>query len=224
MRRGAVLIAGGAFAVLTVALLAKLVDFDLWWHLVVGREVVRTGRIPEADFYVYPALGTASGFHEWGFGVLAYLVQRWTGWWGLSLANAMLSAAALLLTVAAAVRRGASWAAAVAVVGPLALASAYRLCYRPEIVLYLAFGATLWALERRARLAVPALAFGLTLFHPSAVILLLVVGCHSVDALLTDRKEWLKLVGVLAASTLAIVSRREAGTPSCSRSPRRGTR
>ena len=205
VRRRSILLAGGAFAVLTVALLARIVDWDLFWHLVVGRETVQAGRVPEADFYVYPALGTASGFHEWGFGVLAYVVQRWAGWWGLSLANAALSAAALMLTAAAAVRRGASWTAAVAVLGPLALASAYRLCYRPEIMLYLAFGATLWVLERRALLAVPALAFALTLFHPSAVILLLVVGTHSVDVLLTDRKEWLKLLAVLAASTLAIV-------------------
>jgi hypothetical protein len=49
----------------------EVVDFDLWWHLVVGRETVRAGRVPELDFYVYPALGTASGFHEWG-SVLVY--------------------------------------------------------------------------------------------------------------------------------------------------------
>lgn len=204
MRRGPVLLASGAFAVLTVALLARIVDFDVWWHLVVGRETVRIGRVPEVDFYVYPALGTASGFHEWGFGVLAYAVQRWAGWWGLSITNALVSAAALVLTAAAAVRRGASWAAAAAVLGPLAIAGAYRFCYRPEMMMYLAVGATLWSLERRTLLALPAIAFGLTLFHPSGVILLLVIGCHVVDALLRDRREALKLLAALAASTVAI--------------------
>jgi hypothetical protein len=204
MPRRTVLIAGGAFAVLTVALLARIVDFDLWWHLVVGRETVRAGRVPELDFYVYPALGTASGFHEWGFGVLAWAVQRWTGWWGLSLVNAALAAAALLLVAAAAVRRGASWASAVLLLGPIALAGAYRFCYRPETMLYVALGGTLYALERRALRALPLLAFGLTLFHPSAVVLLLVIGCHAVDALLADRRQGLKVVFALVASAAAV--------------------
>ena len=204
MPRRTAWLAGGAFAVLTVALLARIVDFDLWWHLVVGRETVRAGRVPELDFYVYPALGTASGFHEWGFGVLAYGVQRWTGWWGLALANAALSAAALLLVAAAAVRRGASpWSAAL-LLGPLAVASAYRFCYRPEAMLYLALGGTLYALERRALRALPFLSFGLTLFHPSAVVLLLVIGCHAVDALLADRRQGLRVLLALAASAAAV--------------------
>lgn len=203
MRRWTWLIPGGAFAVLTVALLARIVDFDLWWHLVVGRETLRAGRVPELDFYVYPALGTATGFHEWGFGVLAYGAERLGGWWGLSAANAALSAAALVIAAAAVVRRGASWAAAVLVLGPLAYVSAYRLCYRPELMLYLAMAGTLWALERRALLLLPALAFGLTLFHPSAVILLLLIGCHLVDALLLDRRHALRLGAALAASAVA---------------------
>lgn len=205
MQRRTWLIAGGAFAVLTAALLFRIVDFDLWWHLVVGRETVRARAVPELDFYVYPALGTPSGFHEWGFGVLAYGLQRLAGWWGLSLANALLSAAVLVVTAAAAVRRGASWAAAILVLGPLAFVSAYRLCYRPEMMLYLAMAGTLWALERRALFVLPALAFGLTLFHPSAVVLLLIIGCHLVDALLADRRYALKLGAALGATVLAVL-------------------
>jgi hypothetical protein len=204
-RRAALFAAAVAFALLTVALLARIVDFDLWWHLVVGRETVRMGSVPVADFYVYPALGTESGFHEWGFGVLAYLVERATGWGGLAVANAALAAAALLLTAAAAVRRGASHAAALLVLGPLALVAAYRFCYRPETMLYLAMAGTLYALERRALWVPPLLAFALTLFHPSAVILLLVLGCHLVDALLRDRREAVRLAVALAATVVAVV-------------------
>lgn len=204
MRRQTGLILAGVLAVLTVALLSRIVDWDLWWHLVVGRETIRTGHVPELDFYVYPALGTRSGFHEWGFGVLAYAVQRGTGWWGLSIANAALSAAALVLTAAAAVRRGASWAAAILLVGPLAFVSAYRFCYRPEIMLYLAMGATLYALERRWHYLLPALGFGLTLFHPSGVVLLLIIGCHAVDALLTAPRSAAKIGLALGATLLAI--------------------
>lgn len=205
MRGRRELVLGGVFAVLTVALLARIVDFDLWWHLVVGRETVSRGGVPATDFYVYPALGTASGFHEWGFGVLAYAIQRWAGWWGLSVANAALSAATLLLVAAAVVRRGASWAAAVLLLGPLALVSAYRFCYRPEIALYLAMAGTLWALERRVLWLLPALGFGLTLFHPSAVVLLLLIGCFGVDALLSDRRYALRLALAGAATVLAVV-------------------
>jgi hypothetical protein len=204
MRRRTALVVAGAFALLSVALLARVVDFDLWWHLVVGRETLRLGRVPVADFYVYPALGTESGFHEWGFGALAFLVQRAAGFPGLAAANAALSAAGLVLLAAAAVRRGASWSAAVLVLGPLAVVSAYRFCYRPEMMLYLAFAGTLYALERRALLALPPIAFALTLFHPSGLILLLVIGCHLADALVRDRREALRLGAALAATTLAI--------------------
>jgi hypothetical protein len=205
MRTRTWLVVSGAFLLLTFALLAQVVDWDLWWHLVVGRETVRIGQVPVADFYVYPHLGTESGFHEWGFGVLVYLVERWGGWWALSVVNAAIAAAALVLVAAAAVRRGASWNAALIVLGPLTVLTAYRFCYRPESMLYLAMGATLYALERRWLIALPALCFALSLFHPTALILLLVIGCYAADAMIADRKQGLRVVAALAASVLAVV-------------------
>jgi hypothetical protein len=205
MRRRTLLAAGAVFVLLTVALLARIVDFDLWWHLVVGRETVRAGAVPVKDFYVYPALGTESGFHEWGFGVVVYLVQRVAGWWGLSIANAALAAASLLLLAAAVVRRGASWSAAALGLGPLAVVSAYRFCYRPEMMLYVALAGTLYALERRALWVPPLLAFALTIFHPSAIVLLLALGTRAVDAAFADRREFVRMALTLVATALAVV-------------------
>ena len=96
--------------------------------------------------------------------------------------------------------------------------SAYRLCYRPEVMLYLAMAGTLWALERRWLLLLPALAFGLTLFHPSALVLLLIVGCHLVDAIFTDRRYAAEARrGARGRRRWRWCSRPAGGTPSCSR-------
>jgi hypothetical protein len=131
--------------------------------------------------------------------------------------NAAIAATALMLIAAAAVRRGASWSAALIVVGPLAVLTAYRFCYRPESMLYLAMGATLYALERRWLVALPVLCFALSLFHPTALILLLVIGCYAVDAVIADRKRGPASWRRSQRRCSPWSSRREAGTGSSSR-------
>ena len=204
------LVSLGAFAVATAWLLVRIEDYDLWFHLLIGKEVVRTGHIPATEFYVYPALGAASGFHEWGFGVLSYLVERVGGMWGLSLLNAALGAGALTLLAAASVRRGGSWWAALALLGPVSLFCAYRFCYRPEGVLYLAMGATIYCLERRWFFAVPVLTAALALFHPSPLILLLVFGCYAIDLAWEARRQPKRIALLFAVmvgsiATIAVV-------------------
>src|SRR5574337_666443 len=85
------------FGLLTAWLVVRIAEWDVWFHLLVGKEIIRTGHIPTAEFYVYPTLGTASGFHEWGFGLLCYLVERAGGLPALGLLNAALGAGALAL-------------------------------------------------------------------------------------------------------------------------------
>lgn len=168
-------------------------DYDVWFHLAIGREVLRAGAIPAAEFYKWPLAGQPTGFHEWGFGVLAAVVHRAGGVTGLTVMNAALGAFALLLVAAAALRRGAAPWAVLVLLGPLAFVASYRFCYRPESILYVAFGATLLVLEHARRdarwlLALPLLTVSLALFHPSPLILLLVAGCHLADALLVARE------------------------------------
>jgi hypothetical protein len=196
-----------AFAALTACFISKIYDFDLWFHLTIGREIVRTRALPTSEFYVHTVLGRPAEFHEWGFHVLAYLVHQGLGWWGLALLNAGLGAAAIALLTAAARRRGASMTAALVLAAPLAILIAPRVQYRPEIVLFAALGATVYALERaehdrRWLLALPVLTVTLSLFHLSPLLLLLVAGSRAVDFVVAAREDR-KRVTLLAAGAIA---------------------
>jgi hypothetical protein len=83
------------FAFLTVALLRLLGDYDVFFHMVVGREVLDRGHIPGEEFYILPRLGEASHHYEWGFGVLYYLVRSVAGVPGMVMTNALLGALTL---------------------------------------------------------------------------------------------------------------------------------
>ncbi len=197
-----------ALAALTACFIAKAYDFDLWFHFTVGREIVRTRALPSSEFYVHTVLGRPAEFHEWGFHLLMYLVHQGLGWWGLALMNAGLGAAAIAFLSAAAMRRGASMTAALALAAPLAILIAPRVQYRPETVLFAALGATVYAMERAERdrrwlLALPILTTGLSLFHPSPLLLLLVAGARAVDFVVAARGEDRWRVGALTGGAIA---------------------
>ncbi len=195
-----------SFALATAWLLTRVDDFDIWFHLLIGKEIFRTGRIPAADFYVYPALGAASGFHEWGFDVVAFLSHRVGGLLGLAVLNAALGAGALVLVALAAVRRGASWWSCALLLGPVAFFCSFRFCYRPESALYLAMGATLYCLERRWLAVLPLLTAVEALFHPSPLILLLIVGCYALDLVWEARADRNRIALVAASVVVSVLA------------------
>ena len=195
------------FALATGWLLVRIYDKDIWFHMLIGREILRRGTIPGEEFYKYPLLGQPAAFHEWGFGVLSELARRTAGWPGLALLNAAVSAGAVLLVAGAALRRGASRSAVVLLLGPLALVASFRFQYRPETMLYLALGATLCVLEAGRWLVLPGLTLGLALFHPSPLILLLVGGAYALDAAVEDRRanpRLFRIAGLLGLSAASV--------------------
>lgn len=201
---GALTLAG--FALVTAWLVARVSDNDVWFHMVVGREMLRTKGIPVAEFYKYTLLGQPAEFHEWGCGVVSELAFQAGGFLGLAVLNAGVSAAAVLLVAAAARRRGASLGSVLLLVGPLAVIASYRFQYRPETILYLALGAGLYALEANRWLALPLLTLGLALFHPSPIVLLLVGAAYAVDVGIEERGRSKRLAGVIAVLALAALS------------------
>lgn len=203
---------------LVVALLRKIDDYDIWYHLAIGRRIFETLQIPDAEFLVYTLKGTPTAYHEWGFGVLFYAVFRALGDWGISLLNAAIGGGTMFLLFRAAGegdRRP----------GPVPLlvlcgvfwCITFRLIYRPEMILFLCLAAQILFLERydatrdrRWLAAVPPLAFLLNNFHPSALFLLFVLSCYGVRFLLdaparggTRKDTLLLLLAVGAAAFLA---------------------
>ena len=84
------------FGFVGASLLRKLFDPDVWFHMVVGREVIRQMSIPPYEFYILPRLGEPGEFHEWGFGVFYYLIEHYSGYAGMAVANAAIGCGILL--------------------------------------------------------------------------------------------------------------------------------
>lgn len=173
--------------------LRAFADPDIWFHLVIGREILARGGLPPTEFYIFPALGEPALFTAAGYGLLQYLLQLAAGLPALVAFNALLLAGTLgLLAHAALVREDGLPLGLLA----LALAIAYvglnpRYLYRPETLLYLALGAELvllerWRLARRARLLwpLPLIAVALANLHSTAIFVSLVLGAYLAGALL----------------------------------------
>jgi hypothetical protein len=166
----------------------RIDDYDLWFHLVVGREVVTSGQIPDRHFYIAPLLGQAEQFFEWGFGTLLYLIHSVAGATGVAITNALLAAGTMLALASAGSSEDhdhgelVGTAFAVAEFAPLV---DLRAVMRPEMVLMASLAIAIPLLERfRSRggrgvfVALPALAFMLANIHPSVLILIGVAGMY----------------------------------------------
>lgn len=185
------LLAGAVFICLSLFLFRQICDYDIWFYLVIGREIVTSGAIPTNEFYVLPVLGESAHFTAWGFGVLVYLVYQTFGYIGLSALNAALGGATFLLLYLAS-RQG--WQQRFA--GWLALAMLWclywfveqRMHYRPENVFYVMLAAEILCLEkycltgRRLWLfPLPLMSWAMSQIHTTSLLLLCVLGAYFVD-------------------------------------------
>ena len=62
------------FFVLVFFFYRPIEDYDIWFHMVVGREIVESGKIPDRMFYLLPLMGEPRVFIEWGFGLIYYKI------------------------------------------------------------------------------------------------------------------------------------------------------
>jgi len=191
--RGALLLA--AAAVMAAAFLGTLVrsdDPDMFHHLALGREILRSG-LPSEEPFLYPLLHERTGPAPYWLGsVVIYLSHLAFGEVGLSLLPAAvgaLLAAVLLLDAAPRGARHGLVTLATALL-PVALAVEtyrYRAVARTEIFSALLLAWTMWAMRRfedgrpRALLAFPAVAVLWTNLHPGTAVALaplaLLVAC-----------------------------------------------
>lgn len=130
-----------------------VMDFDLFFQMLIGQQTLAQMRIPAAEFYVYPALGEKAHFSAWLFGVLHSLAYRAQGFAGNTWLNAGMWSFALSVPFWAASR----WQKAAGnSPRPLALAACYamalglafegfapRMLMRAEVTLYMAWAVCL---------------------------------------------------------------------------------
>ena len=164
---------------LFLALLRKINDPDIWFHMVIGRETLKQWAIPQTEFYIFPVLGNPAEFHEFGFGVLYQLVYNLGGYTGMAIVNSLLATFTLIfLYRAATVHLPKFNGPAVLVLGLAAFCLDFRLVYRPETVLFLCLAIEIFCLERFAASSrvkwlwpIPVAAWMLSQMHPSTLIM-----------------------------------------------------
>lgn len=183
------------FGILFLVSLRQVGDYDVFFQMVVGREVLRHMAIPTEEFYILLLQGQPGEFFEWGFGVLYYLVHYIAGPIGMSLANSFLAAAALTLVIGAGLRSEAAWWISLIAAAPLLWWMDFRLVFRPETLLFFFLAIEIFLLEiflkapNYSLLApLPVLAWLLAQCHPSAVILMFVFGAYGFQAVVQARK------------------------------------
>jgi hypothetical protein len=183
------------FLLLTLTGFRLVDDYDIWYHLAIGAEVLRLKGVPATEFFLYPIMGEAASFHEWGFGLLFHLSHLIGGFPAMALANALLGSATLLLLWRAASVREEAELPGLLLLTPLFWLMEFRLVYRPEMALFLALALTIyllerWGRERSNRLLVPLPFVTLILdwFHPSALFILGVMGFYGLQFLLESKR------------------------------------
>ncbi len=200
------------FGFVGISLLRKIFDSDIWFHMVVGREVLRQMQVPAVEFYILPRLGEPGEFHEWGFGVLYYLINQYSGYVGMAIANAAIGCGILLLLyLAARVKAKTEWWLSLPVIALVLWVIEPRLNFRPETLLYLLLAVEIFLLERYLQhrkiswlVPLPFLAWLLSLAHPSAIFLIGVFGMYALQAVISAAANKFKVAAELGGVALAM--------------------
>ena len=141
-------------ASLLLALIAfNFVDIDIWHQMNLIRASLAAGHLLTADPFAYTPTVHPMIDHEWGAGVLAFVLGRWMGGVGILLLKFGSAFGTLFLTMRLAERRGAS-AAVLTFAAPLSIGLLYfgfLSAVRAQAYSFFFTAALLWALEDARR-------------------------------------------------------------------------
>jgi hypothetical protein len=179
--------------------------------MALAREILQSGRVPASDPFAYTPTSTPFVHHEWGAGVLAYVLVTFLGPVSLLVLKYALVAGMAAIVIACARRRGgefANWA--LLSMPAIWLAAIGFAPVRAQAYTYLWVAALLWCLERDDRghrkwivpwlLAFPAWAN----LHGGCAVAFPILGALWVERVAT-RKPHLHLLAT-AAGMLALLS------------------
>jgi hypothetical protein len=142
-------VAVAAVVVVTLVLvLFPVFDYDLYWHLANGREMLASGSVVNEELFSYTRLGTPFSNHEWLSQIFLYLIYTAFGTPGLLVFKVVLSIAVALLTFST-VRLVGARPFAVAVLAITAVATGiFRYTERPDLFSTFGFSLLLYLLMR----------------------------------------------------------------------------
>lgn len=117
-------------------LVCQIHDYDVWWHVAIGRDIIAKCSVPIVDQYAAAALGRLYHDSHWMFQVVLAVADHFGGMIGVQLVMVALWGAILALTCSA-ICRWVDTDYALALVFLVAMASVERFLPRPELITFL---------------------------------------------------------------------------------------
>jgi tetratricopeptide (TPR) repeat protein len=208
------LLAVACIAAIGAFLINQIHDLDVWWHIVIGRDILSSHTVPVTDHFTAAAFGRPYHDSHWLFQVTLALFDRVAGMIGIQVLMILIWAATFWFCRRAIMSR-VSPLAGYLLLFLAAMASIERFDPRPEIVTLLMIALFYWLLQERKYLGVKGLLlFGLlqvlwTNSHGLFVIGPFMAGCYWLAAALRKTQcdesgfaQLSRLLCVLALATL----------------------
>jgi hypothetical protein len=182
-----------AFFFLSVSCLFfnKVFTSDYGIHLSIGKQIVETGKIPDKEFLVYPALNDPANFEEIGFQIILYLVYSLVGTKGVSVFVWLIATAAFLFLYKSLRAREINPYIALLTLLIFAIPFRIRLQPRPEIFSYLFCSYLIYACSlfyykgnRKIIYSIPFVFLLWANIHPSTLAGLGIVGAFGTQSLI----------------------------------------
>jgi hypothetical protein len=206
------IVRAGLAVLLLSRLASNVADLDLFHLMALAREIFRKGAVPFRDSFAYTPTLPVVVQHEWGTGVLTYLMARYAGTIGI-LAGKYLITAVLATFILAAARRCGGRLASLSVAAPLGIAfiGPGLSPIRGHLFTFLFTAVLLWCLERdragdRRWIPLWLLLFPVWLnLHGGFVVGIGLMGVYAAEQI-AGRKPWLHLfpVGAAMAALIAV--------------------
>jgi hypothetical protein len=113
--------------------LTPILNYDYWWHLATGRQILTTGGVPRQDPFSFTAEGRPWVDHEWLFQVLAYAGHTALGPAALVIMKTVAVLLVCLLLARHLGREGHGPAGMAVILAPALMGASFRLDVRPEL-------------------------------------------------------------------------------------------
>ncbi|MDA8431552.1 MAG: hypothetical protein M0Z60_01160 [Nitrospiraceae bacterium] len=204
-----------AAAVIGLFLIRKVNEWDVWFHLAIGRDILKNGGLPALDHFTLLSMGRPLHDSQWLFQVLLAAGYRTAGFWWLEAVQIGLWGLTLWFVYRAA-RVWANAPAAWILLTAVAIVSEERFTVRPELVTVLMIALFYWLLQQGKYRSPAGMALLICLqilwtnSHGVYVIGPFLAGCYLVAAVVSGARRRVYaearslgiLTGALAVSTL----------------------
>ena len=199
-----------------------LMNFDIFWHMANGREMLNQGRIINEEVFSYTAQGTPFQNHEWLSQIIFHLVYKNWGVAGLINLKALVVGLTAVFLFTAVRFTGVDRLSASLIVLAVVSASIHRFTVRPHlfslfflsVVQFLLYGFRTSRLSRNWIFLIPFIMFFWDMFHGAIYGLLFLfafMAAALAEAVLErfgeesrERLKWAALVSLLSLALMAI--------------------